>query len=274
MIIKKVIIAEAQGFCSGVRRALSIVSQYREASILGSLIHNKQVIHMLEQQGKKIVDSVTGNEKHPIVITAHGTKNGEIERLRSLGLTVVDTTCPLVTSIYHRGEQLEREGYRILIIGERDHIEVRGIASRLSKPIIINSEEEALNTELPERVGIICQSTCLLSKFESIVQRIVERVPDIKVYNTICHPTLRRQKAATELAQKVDIMIVMGGYHSSNTKRLAELTAQYVETYHIETSDDIRDEWFTGKNIVGITAGASTPDWIIDEVKGSIAEIR
>lgn len=271
--MKKVIIAEAQGFCSGVRRALNIVSQYQEVSILGSLIHNKQVVHMLEQQGKKIVDSVTGNEKHPIVITAHGTKSGEIERLRSLGLKVVDTTCPLVASIYRTGKQLEREGYRVLIIGDRDHVEVQGIASRLSKPIIINGEDEAINIELPERAGIICQSTYLLSKFEGIVQRIGERVPDIKVYNTICHPTLRRQEAARELAQKVDIMIVIGDYHSSNTKSLAELTAQYAKTYHIETSDDIRDEWFTGKNIVGITAGASTPDWIIDEVKGLIAEI-
>jgi len=274
MIMRKVMIAGAQGFCTGVRRALNLVSQYREASILGSLIHNKQVIHMLEQQGKKIVESVTGNEKHPIVITAHGTKRGEIERLRSLGLTVVDTTCPLVTSIYHRGEQLEKEGYRVLIIGDRDHIEVQGIASRLSNPIVINNEEEAINTELPERVGIICQSTCLLSKFECIVQLIGERVSDMKVYNTICHPTLRRQEAARELAQKVHIMIVIGGYHSSNTRSLAELTAQYVETYHIETSDDIRNEWFIGKNIVGITAGASTPDWTIYEVKGAIAKIQ
>jgi 4-hydroxy-3-methylbut-2-enyl diphosphate reductase len=272
--MRKVMIAGAQGFCTGVRRALDRVSQYQEASILGSLIHNRQVIHMLEQQGKKIVDSVTGNERHPIVITAHGTKSGEIERLRSLGLTVVDTTCPLVTSIYYRGEQLEREGYRVLIIGNRDHIEVQGIASRLSNPIIISSKEEAINTELPERVGIICQSTCLLSKFECLVQLIGERVPDMKVYNTICHPTLRRQEAARELGQKVDIMIVIGGYHSSNTRSLAELTAQYVETYHIETSNDIRNEWFIGKNIVGITAGASTPDRTIYDVKGVIAEMQ
>lgn len=266
-------IAEAQGFCSGVRRALDIVSRYQEASILGSLIHNEQVVHVLEQQGKKIIDSVTGNEKCPIVITAHGTKRGEIERLRSLGLTVVDTTCPLVTSIYHRAEQLEREGYRVLIIGDRDHVEVQGITSRLSKPIIINSEEEAINTELPKKVGTVCQSTCLIDKFVSIVQLLSERVPDMKVYNTICRPTLARQEAARELAQKVDIMIVIGGYHSSNTRNLADLTAQHVETHHIETSDDIRDEWFTRKDIIGITAGASTPDWIINEVKGSIAEI-
>jgi len=272
--MKEVIVAEAQGFCSGVRRALDMVNQYQEAGILGELVHNKQVIHGLEQQGKSIVDHVIGNEKHPIVITAHGTTIGETERLRDFGLTVVDTTCPLVTSIYRRGKQLEREGYRVLIIGDPHHIEVQGIASRLSRPIIVNSEEEAINIELPETVGIISQSTCLLSNFECIVQRISERLQDIKVYNTICQPTLRRQEAAKQLAQNVDIMIVIGGYHSSNTRRLTELTDQYVETYHVETSDDIRDDWFIGKNIVGITAGASTPDWIIKKAKATVVRLE
>ncbi len=158
-----------------------------------------------------------------------------------------------------------------MIIGDKNHIEVQGIASRIHDPIVINSEEELTNIELPPRVGVICQSTYLRDKFDLLVNYIREKVPDVMVENTICSATIEHQTAAELLAQNVDIMIVVGGYHSSNTKKLAILTGRHVQTYHIETAEELNPDWFDNEQTIGIAAGASTPDWIIDQVAKAIA---
>ena len=272
--MRNIIVAEAQGFCWGVRRALEIVDRYDAVSILGDLIHNKQVVDNLEKNNKKVIYEVTGEEQTPIVITAHGIEEQNIERLKASDTELVDTTCPLVSVIYRAGKQLEKEGYRILIIGDRKHIEVKGIASRMHDPIVVNNEEELSEVELPEKVGVICQSTFSNNKFERLIDQLKNRVEDLKVKNTICSPTKKRQIAAEELAQQVDLMIVIGGYHSSNTKKLAELTSQYVTSYHIETPDHIDQSWFIDKKEIGIIAGASTPDWIINDVYKAIEKLE
>ena len=264
--MKNIIVADDQGFCWGVRRALDIVGKYGNVLIFGDLIHNKQVVKQLEENGKKIIHEVSGSEKEPVVITAHGTTVENIKRFDQLRLDIVDTTCPLVSKIYKVGEELQESGYRIVIIGDKKHVEVKGIASRMKDPIIVRDEEEVHQFEFPDKVGIICQSTFSVEKFNRIAQMIKKRTRETAIRNTTCSPTKKRQASAADLAQKVDIMIVVGGYHSSNTKKLKELTSRYVESHHIETADQLNKEWFANKREIGITSGASTADWIVDEI--------
>jgi 4-hydroxy-3-methylbut-2-enyl diphosphate reductase len=270
--MKNIIVAEDQGFCWGVRRALDIVEQYDQVYIFGDLIHNKQVVKQLEERGKQIIHEVTGAESRPVVITAHGTTIENLETFKRLNLDIVDTTCPLVSKIYKVGESLEKQGYRIIIIGDKNHVEVKGIASRMNQPIIIKDEAELKTVSLPDKVGIICQSTFSEEKFQKIAAQIQQRVKEAKIRNTTCSPTKKRQEAADKLAQQVDIMIVVGGYHSSNTRKLKEITSRYVISYHVETADQLQKEWFEDKNEIGITSGASTSDWIVDEICRKIRE--
>lgn len=270
--MKNIIVADDQGFCWGVRRALDIVEQYDEVYIFGDLIHNKQVVSQLEKRGKQIIHEVTGNEKRPVVITAHGTTIENLKMFEELKLDIVDTTCPLVSKIYNVGESLEQQGYHIIIIGDKDHVEVKGIASRMHQPVIVKDEGDIESATFPDKVGIICQSTFSEEKFHKLALQIESRVREAKIRNTTCSPTKKRQEAAASLAQQVDIMIVVGGYHSSNTKKLKEITSAYVESYHIETADQLEKEWFENKKEIGITSGASTSDWIVEEICGKIRE--
>lgn len=272
--MKNIIVAEAQGFCWGVRRALDIVADHGPVSILGDLIHNKQVVAQLEAQGKKVIHEIVGDEETPIVITAHGTEVKNFERAYSLGKEVVDTTCPLVSKIYEAGLEFEALGCQVLIIGDRHHVEVKGIASRMKTPIVVNDEAELAQAVLPDRIGVISQSTFSPKKFDKLVELIRPRVKELFVANTICAPTKKRQIAAEELAKKVEVMIVVGGFHSSNTKKLHAMAQQYVESYHIEVCDHLKKEWFDGKQEIGIIAGASTADWIIEEVCRRIREFE
>ena len=246
------------------------MDKYEEVYILGDLIHNKQVVQQLEEKGKKVIHTVSGKETKPIVITAHGTSVDNYARLERLGMVIVDTTCPLVSTIYKAGERMEKEGLRILVIGNEEHVEVKGIASRLKNPIIVNNEDELSKITLPDRLGIICQSTYSGKKFDKLVELIRPQVKEIWVKNTTCSPTKKRQAAAEQLAKQVEVMVVVGGYHSSNTKKLTELTSQFVESYHIETAPQLNPEWFKGKSEIGITSGASTADWIVEEIRRKI----
>jgi len=271
--MKNIIVAEAQGFCWGVRRALDIVEEHGPAQILGDLIHNKQVVAQLEAKGKKVIHEIGEDSQSPVVITAHGTDIKNFEKLADFGKVIVDTTCPLVSKIYEEGLRLEGLGYHIVIIGDKNHVEVKGIASRMKDPIVINDEAELKAITLPARVGVISQSTFNPQKFDNLVEQIRTQGVELEACNTICAPTKKRQIAAEKLAKEVDMMIVVGGFHSSNTKKLHEMAQHYVESHHIETADHIQEEWLVGKDDIGIIAGASTPDWIIEEVCQRIREM-
>jgi len=271
--MKNIIVAEAQGFCWGVRRALDIVEEHGPTSILGDLIHNKQVVAQLEAKGKKVIHEIREDETNPVVITAHGTDIKNFEQLNNLGKEIVDTTCPLVSKIYEEGHRLEALGYHILIIGDKNHVEVKGIASRMNQPIVVNDETELDAVKLPPRVGVISQSTYNPQKFDKLVELIQKKGVELEACNTICAPTKKRQIAAEQLAKEVDMMLVVGGFHSSNTKKLHEMAQHYVESHHIETPDHIQEEWLVGKDDIGIIAGASTADWIIEDVCQRIREL-
>jgi len=270
---REIQIANAAGFCFGVKKAIQKAETMDRAFIFGSLIHNPQEVARLASLNKKIIHSLDEIEDNRVVITAHGLDINVIGQMKEKNLEIIDTTCPLVTKIYNEGKKLEGQGLQIVIIGDPKHVEVKGIASRMKNPIIIYHEEDIANVPAGIKIGVVCQSTLLMEKFDKFVALLKARCSEVVPINTICKPTKDRQSAAAALSKQVDIMIVIGGRNSSNTHKLAE-TCEFNlpnATYHIETAQELDPKWFEGKNKVGITAGASTPDYLIEEC---IAAIR
>jgi len=270
---REIQIANAAGFCFGVKKAIQKAETMDQAFIFGSLIHNPQEVARLASLNKKIVYDLNDVKDDKVVITAHGLDINVIGQMKERGLQIVDTTCPLVTKIYNEGLKLQAQGFRVVIIGDPNHVEVKGIASRLKDPIVIYHTEDVAQVPEGSRVGVVCQSTLLLEKFDKYVNLLRERCAEVVPTNTICKPTKDRQTAAAALSKTMDIMIVIGGRNSSNTHKLADTCKMNLPnaTYHIETAQEMDPKWFEGKQKVGITAGASTPDYLIEEV---IAKIR
>jgi 4-hydroxy-3-methylbut-2-enyl diphosphate reductase len=270
---REIQIANAAGFCFGVKKAIQKAETMDRAFIFGSLIHNPQEVARLASLNKKIVHSLEDVEDNRVVITAHGLDINVIGQMKDRNLEIIDTTCPLVTKIYNEGHKLEAQGLQIVIIGDPKHVEVKGIASRMKNPIIIYHEEDIQTVPEGSRIGIVCQSTLLMEKFDRFVSLLKARCAEVVTVNTICKPTKDRQTAAAALSKTMDIMIVIGGRNSSNTHKLADTCKMNLpnDTYHVETAQELDPKWFEGRNKVGITAGASTPDYLIEEV---IAKIR
>lgn len=273
---RKITLAAAAGFCFGVKKAIDVAEKMDEAFIFGSLIHNPQEVARLDAAGKHIVQSLDAVKGNTVVITAHGLDIKKIDEMKARQMDIVDTTCPLVTRIYKDGWKLEAAGLQVVIIGDPNHVEVKGIASRLKSPIIIYKDEDIELVPAGARVGVICQSTLFLSKFDRFVEALKSRCSQVEAINTICKPTKDRQNAAQALSSEVDVMIVIGGYNSSNTHKLAEVAMKRLgkeNTHHVETAQELKREWFEGKNHVGVTAGASTPDYLIEEVMKEIEKM-
>jgi 4-hydroxy-3-methylbut-2-enyl diphosphate reductase len=270
---REIQIAGAAGFCFGVKKAIQKAETMERAFIFGSLIHNPQEVARLASLNKKIVHSLEEVEDNRVVITAHGLDVNVIGQMRQKGLEIVDTTCPLVTRIYNEGLKLESRGLQIVIIGDPSHVEVKGIASRMKNPIIIYHEEDIALVPKGSKIGVVCQSTLLIEKFDQFVSLLKSRCSEVDAVNTICKPTKDRQNSVAALSKQMEIMIVIGGRNSSNTHKLADTCKMNLpnDTYHVETAQEMDSKWFAGKKKVGITAGASTPDYLIDEV---IAKIR
>lgn len=274
---RKITLAQAAGFCFGVKKAIDVAEQMKEAFIFGSLIHNPQEVARLDAAGKHIVTSLDDVKGNAVVITAHGLDIKKIDEMRAKKMQITDTTCPLVTRIYKDGKKMEAAGLQVVIIGDPAHVEVKGIASRMTNPIIIYKDEDIEKVPTGSRVGVICQSTLFLTKFDRFVERLKQRCVYVEAINTICKPTKDRQNSARALAQEVDVMIVIGGYNSSNTHKLAEVATARLgkeNTHHVETAQELRQEWFDKKNHVGVTAGASTPDYLIKEVISEIEKME
>jgi 4-hydroxy-3-methylbut-2-en-1-yl diphosphate reductase len=271
---REILVANAAGFCFGVKKAIQKAETMERASIFGSLIHNPQEVARLASLGKKIVHSLQEVEDNRVVITAHGLEAAFLEEMKQKAIEIVDTTCPLVTRIYNEGLSLQVKGLRIVIIGDPNHVEVKGIASRMRDPIIVNGEEDLGKVPEGSRIGVICQSTLLMEKFSNIVEKLRARCAEVAAVDTICKPTKDRQNAAAMLSKQVEVMIVIGGRNSSNTHKLAITCRHHLpnDTYHIETAQELDPQWFVGKQKVGITAGASTPDYLIEEVVAKIRE--
>jgi 4-hydroxy-3-methylbut-2-enyl diphosphate reductase len=267
----EVILAEYLGFCYGVKRAVTIAQENASAdgttSTLGPIIHNPQVVNRLKAEGVGTVDNLAEMKKGTVIIRSHGVGPDIYTEAEQRGLELVDATCPHVKKAQLSAKKLADDGYKVVIIGEKKHPEVRSIFEWSGgKAVIIETEEEAQALDSCAKLGVVCQTTFSGDKFKSIVTYLLEKSRDVRILRTICTATDQRQAAAIELAGKVDLMLVIGGKNSANTTRLAQLCAEHCLTYHIETAAELRDEWFDKIEKIGITAGASTPDWIIKEV--------
>ncbi len=269
----RISLAKHAGYCYGVQRALKLAREATNSSTkpihtLGPIIHNPQVVESLQGQGVNAVSSVDEVDSGTIIIRTHGVDPKIIKKVKDCGLELVDATCPFVAKAQQRVADLVKEGYNIIIIGERNHPEVVGLlAYANNQATVVESAKELDNLEIIGRTGVVVQTTQSLANLESILDVLLTKTKDLKVFNTICNATSQRQEAAAELSQQVDLMLVVGGKNSANTTRLAQICQKNnQETYHIETDDEIDELWLAGIEHIGITAGASTPDWIVQKV--------
>ncbi len=275
----KIELAESYGFCYGVKRAINIAEKHPNSVTFGPLIHNKDEIARLEKMHKVgLVETLEDAKKHDtVIIRTHGITKERLKTLKSEGKKIINATCPYVTTPQQIVEKMSKEGYSIVIFGDRKHPEIQGVASYSIDPektFIILSEEEIIGLPLGPKVALVAQTTRKPEAYQKIASKLVARVQELRVFNTICNATFENQAATEELAKKSDIMIVVGGKNSSNTKQLFHICQNNLEScYHIENSDEIDATWFEGKEHCGVTAGASTPDWIIQDVISKIEEL-
>jgi len=268
----KLLIAKDSGYCFGVRDAVDLAYKTAEESgdvfMLGNIVHNENVVNDLDKIGAKVVrtlDEVPDGK--PILFRAHGTTTDVWKKAKNMGMNIIDATCPLVKEIHNEVKALDSEGRCIIIIGDHGHDEVVGIASQVKNPIIVSSPEEAQNLRKMKKVGIVCQSTQTIENVQTIINIIMTKAFDLRFVNTICFPTKRNQQQLKDLSEKCDVMLIIGSFTSANSKRLHQLALERnKKSYQVTCADEIESEWFNNAEIVGISAGASTPDSIIQDV--------
>ncbi len=275
----EVILAQHLGFCYGVKRAIKLARDSASPTIrtctLGPIIHNPQMVQKLADEGVGTVQNLEEMAEGTIIIRSHGVGPQVYEQAQKSGLDIVDATCPHVKKAQVSAHDLAQEGYCVVIVGEKEHPEVKSIFEWSGhKAEVIETVEEAGEINVCTKLGIVVQTTFSSEKFKSIVAVLIDKSNDIKIARTICTATDQRQIAAMELAGKVDLMLVIGGKNSANTTRLAQLCSEKCPTRHLETVEELQDEWFYEVEKVGITAGASTPDWIIKEVYKKVQDME
>jgi 4-hydroxy-3-methylbut-2-enyl diphosphate reductase len=259
--------------CFGVRDAIDLALECADAgplTILGDLVHNPTVLGALEAKGIAVARDVAQVKTPTVMVTAHGTSERNLARTRALGLTVVEATCPLVRVAHRAVTALARDGYHVVIVGQRDHVEVRGLTGDLVDFDVVLDDADVLALEEHLRIGIAAQTTQALHKVRHLAALIRERFPqsEVRVVDTVCKPTKDRQSAAVEVAQQADVVVVVGGRSSNNTRELVKTCERYcARVHHVQTDADIRPEWFHAATVVGLTAGTSTPDDVIDRVE-------
>ncbi len=277
----EVIIAENAGFCQGVKKALEKTLNELEKDVevvtYGPLVHNRQVVDFLENKGVKAIEDISEiNPGSKLIIRSHGVGPDVFKNAENKGLKVVDSTCPFVKKVQRRANELLNQGYRLFIVGDLYHPEVRAINEwAYNTGVIISHKEMAKWVKVSNKSAVVSQTTFRKSNFYEIIEILKGKNPDLMIHETICDATSVRQNKTMDLALNVDIMIVIGGYNSSNTQKLKELSQKVgVKTYHIESAFDLNYEWIKNCNKIGVTAGASTPEWIIKEVVEKMNEFQ
>ena len=272
----KIILAKRAGFCFGVKRATQMAFEAagmdKKTFTLGPIIHSPQVVNKLEEMGVKVLKNLNSMNTGTIIIRSHGVAAGEIDEALQKKLEIVDATCPFVKKAQEHVKSLSETGYGVVVVGDADHPEVQGIVSYGGdKVFVVGSGDEVRKLPKMNKIGVVAQTTQSFENLKNVVSECLLRGGEIRVFNTICDATAVRQEEAKELACQVDCMLVVGGFNSANTRRLAEVCAEIQpRTHHIETASEIDPSWFAGVERVGVTAGASTPKWIIDEVMAMI----
>jgi len=268
--------ADHLGMCFGVRDAIDLalgLTRQGPVTILGDLVHNPDVVARLDAAGALRARHPEEVQTPAVLVTAHGTSGRTLARTRALGLNVVEATCPLVHVAHRAVAALAREGYHVVIVGQRDHVEVRGLTGDLDRFDVVLEDEDVRGLDDHPRFGVAAQTTQPLEKVRHLVELIRRRFPgsEVRFVDTVCKPTKERQAAAVEVARQADVVIVVGGRSSNNTRELASTCARYCARVHqVESEADIRPEWFEAATVVGLTAGTSTPDDVIDRVEARI----
>ncbi|HEX9113033.1 MAG TPA: 4-hydroxy-3-methylbut-2-enyl diphosphate reductase [Nitrospirota bacterium] len=276
----EIFLADKAGFCFGVKRAIN--TAYEAAGkgrifCFGPLIHNPQEVERLSRAGiETMEDFSTLQPGDSLVIRSHGVPPRVLAEARDKGLTIIDLTCPFVGKAQRDAEALNKEGYQVVVVGEKKHPEVQSILGYAGDDsVVLETAADVDGTDLRPRVGVVAQTTQSYSNFSEIVLKLLRLSKELKVFNTICSSTKERQEAARVLARRVDVMLVVGGRNSANTTRLASLCREEGKpAYHIEVAEEIRPEWLEGISSVGVTAGASTPDWVVDGVLERLKAIK
>jgi len=280
----KVSLASALGTCFGVEDAINLAMTPEfgaDLTIVGQLVHNPQINESLKGNGVSLVNNVDDIDQiktKKVMITAHGAAEKTKKKLSEAGFIVYDASCPLVMRVHKTIKSMVMKGYFPVVIGQQDHVEVKGIVGDLEQYLVISGEDDLGKIEKAGRrkLGIVSQTTLQVEKVEHLVNKIRENdcVDEVYFVNTICQPTRDRQIAVRDLAGQVDLMIVIGGYNSSNTKKLVQVCDEkQIEAHHIESFSQLEKKWFRKRNHVGITAGTSTPDYVINEVHETILKI-
>lgn len=261
-------VAAHAGTCYGVERALRLAQEAGQGAqggapvhTLGPLIHNPLVVKELAQAGVGLAETLDDAQGGKLIIRAHGVVPQVIDEARSRGFEIMDATCPFVKKVHIAAARLVAEGYQLLVVGEPGHPEVEGILGHAGEgATVVSSAAEAARLQLSRKVGVVVQTTQTAANLGEVVAALAPRVDELRVVNTICEATNERQQAAAELAARADVMVVVGGKNSGNTRRLAQICAERcAATHHIEDAAEIDPAWFTGAELIGVTAGASTP---------------
>jgi len=266
-------IAKTAGFCWGVRRTVDQVMEVAEQAggpvvTLGPIIHNPQAVARMREKGVETVGAISDvGEGTTVVVRTHGAVKEELARARDRGLEVVDGTCPYVKYPQAMAQRLSRDGYHVVIVGDANHAEVKGVVSYCDGPCTVVKPGGAIPEIADKKVAVLAQTTCIGADFERVVGALALRHKEVRAVNTICNDTEERQEDARALAAEVDAVVVVGGKNSANTRHLAEICRGIQpRTWHVETEAELRPEWFAGCRVVGLSAGASTPDWIVEGV--------
>lgn len=273
----KIKVAKEAGFCFGVERAVSLMEKTLEKNqepvyCWGDLIHNPSVMKQLEGKGLRIIKDLRDFQENSVfVVKSHGIALADLDFVKKKTTKIVNTTCPFVIKAQHCAKEFKKRGLKVVIIGDREHVEVKGIKSRANDNAFVVSslaELEEIKNKLTGKIGVICQTTQKKSKLEEIVKALEKLGFELEIKNTICSNTTKKQQEVKNLSSEIDLLIVIGGLHSSNTTKLAEIgRTKEIKTYHIEKASDISQEWFLDKTKVFLTAGASTPSNEIIEAK-------
>ena len=275
----KIFLAKDAGYCFGVRDAVNLAydtaKRHGDVYMLGDIVHNENVVADLNKAGARVVRSLDEvPDGKPILFRAHGTLVETWDDAKSKDMNIIDATCPLVKEIHDEVLKLSKEGRKIIIIGDHGHDEVVGIASQVNDAIVVSNEKEAMKLRKMKRAGVVSQSTQTIENVQKIINIIMTKVYDLNFVNTICFPTKRNQDQIKDLAKECDVMIVIGSFTSANSKRLTMLAEEInKKSYQVTDADDINIEWFNGAKTVGLSAGASTPDNIINDVLDKIKTI-
>jgi len=270
----KIELAENYGFCFGVKRAIKIAEENKDSATYGPLIHNSKEIARLESDFKVglIEDFSVFKKGDKAIVRTHGIMKNELAELHKAGVDVIDATCPFVTKPQEIAQEMSEDGYDVLIFGDEAHPEIKGVKSYATHgALVVNSVEDVKKLKLREKIALISQTTRKVEDYLEISNYLIPRYKEVRVFNTICNATFDNQVAIRDLSELADVMIIIGGKNSSNTKQLFNIAKEKcLDSYHVEDEHEIDFSWFKDKNFCGVSAGASTPDWIIKNVIDAI----